>query len=258
MIEEFMIMANEEISKKFCEDKIPFLYRIHEKPSEESLKELAKIMMEYWIPFNPAKDNNPIYYSKIIDMLLWRKEQYMVSKQILMAMSKAKYDSVPLWHFGLALRYYSHFTSPIRRYPDLQIHRIINEYLVRKMTKKEQFRYAKLLPKVAKMTSTSEQKAEELQRKIENLKTIEYMTKFIWTEADAKISWLTANWMYAELESWVEWFIIWKNLDKYAYDDTKRCYKWVWKNWNLSIWDKIKIRVAKADKNLWFLDFELV
>ncbi|EKE29733.1 MAG: hypothetical protein ACD_2C00110G0008 [uncultured bacterium (gcode 4)] len=258
LIEEFMILANEEVSKYFSEKKIPFLYRVHEKPSEEWVFALQKILSEYGIPMD-AKNLTPLSISHIIDALKWRKEEYVLSKQILTSMSKAKYLDLPLWHFGLSLKYYSHFTSPIRRYPDLQIHRIIKEFIKWNMSKTEVLRYQKMLWKVANMSSTNEQKAEEVERKITHLKTIEYMESYVWTEFEGRVSWINANWLYIELDSWVEWFVLGKNLDlHFAFDETKNAFFNSKTKKALWLWDYTRIKVAKADKSMWFLDFELL
>ncbi|EKE28647.1 MAG: hypothetical protein ACD_3C00036G0003 [uncultured bacterium (gcode 4)] len=258
LIEEFMILANEEVSRFFSEKKIPFLYRIHEKPSDEGVFALQKILSEYWIPMD-AKNLTPLSISHIIDSLKWRKEEYILSKQILTSMSKAKYLDLPLGHFWLSLKYYSHFTSPIRRYPDLQIHRIIKEFLQGKMTKSEILRYQKSLWKVASMSSTNEQKAEEVERKITQLKTIEYMENYVWVEFEWRVSWINVNWLYIELDSWVEGFVLGKNLSlHFAFDETKNAFYNSKTRKSLWLWDYTKIKVTKADKSMWFLDFELI
>lgn len=259
LIEEFMIMANEEISKFFSEKKIPFLYRIHEKPSLESMQELAKILKGYKIDLD-ENNINPLIISQIITHLQWKKEEYLLSKKILQAMTKAKYSEKILWHFWLSLKYYSHFTSPIRRYPDLQIHRIIKEYLNKDLSSHKIEKYRKHLSKVAKNTSSKEQQAEEIERKITFLKTIEYMQNYIWEEFIWTVSWLNNNGLYIELDSWIEWYIWAKSINiNYKYSDEFDIFESLRKKLsNLNLWNKVKIKVIKADKFKWFLDFELL
>lgn len=258
LIEEFMITANEEISRFFSENKIPFLYRIHEKPSQESIQELVKILREYQI-FLDEKNINPLVISQIISWLKWKKEEYLLNKKILQAMTKAKYSDKILWHFWLSLKYYSHFTSPIRRYPDLQIHRIIKEYLNKKLDTNKVSKYKKNLSRVAKITSNKEQIAEEIERKISFLKTIEYMQDKIWEKYEWTISWITNNWIYVELSSWVEWFIWAKSIqEKYYFNAESWEFVSKSKKEVLAIWNKINIKVTKADKIKWFLDFEII
>lgn len=174
LIEEFMILANEEVSRVFSEKKIPFLYRVHERPSEEKAQELITILDHYGHKLS-METLSPKTLREIMDTLKTKDYHFVLNKQILTSMSKAIYSEEILGHFGLALHYYSHFTSPIRRYPDLQIHRIIKSYIHKKLDKKELDRYAKLLPKVAKETSTAERKAENIEYMIRDIKVIDYM-----------------------------------------------------------------------------------
>ncbi len=253
IIEEFMIIANEEISRFFAEKKIPFLYRVHEKPGEDSILTLKNILESNWI-FLDIKNINPLVISQIIDSLKWKSEQYFLTKQILQSMAKAKYMDEVLWHFGLSLRYYSHFTSPIRRYPDLQIHRIIKEYLNWNLTKDKIKNYKENLSKIAKLSSTNEQKAEEVEDKIKFLKVIEYMQDKVWMRFNWIISWISPIWIYVELENWVEWFIHKKTFDL-VFDEDNKCFIETSANIKYWIWKNIKIEVSRADKKLWFLDF---
>lgn len=258
IIEEFMIIANEEISKFFSEKKIPFLYRIHEAPSQDSISVLKKVLEEHSI-FIDENNISSLIINQIINDLKWRKEEYLLSKQILQAMSKAKYSYKILWHFWLSLKYYSHFTSPIRRYPDLQIHRIIKEYLNWKLDRSMLDKYKNILDKVANNCSATEQKAEEVERKITFLKTIEYASKFIWEIFDSRVSWITNNWIYCELESGIEWFIslrLFKNT--YRYIEEKKCFENINNGKKIILWDKLKIKIIKADKSRGFLDFDMI
>lgn len=257
LIEEFMILANEEISKYFSYKQIPFLYRIHEKPDDKEIEAIFKILNENKIKIDKNENFNSKTVSKIIEDLKWKKEEYMISKEILQSMSKAKYDDKPLWHFWLSLKFYSHFTSPIRRYPDLQIHRIIKEYINKKLNPKEITRYKNLLTKVAKQSSENEQKAEGIERRIKDIKTIEYMERFIWEKYTWMITSMNNLWMYIELENWVEWYVMTKNNWNLSYNENNKIYKY--NNWDvLKIWDFVKIKVIKADKKMWFLDFEII
>ncbi|MDD2565397.1 MAG: ribonuclease R [Candidatus Gracilibacteria bacterium] len=258
IIEEFMIIANEEISKFFSEKKIPFLYRIHEKPSLESIQELKKILEEYSI-FIDENNITPLLLNEVIASLSGKKEEYLLSKQVLFSMSKAKYSDKILGHFGLGLKYYSHFTSPIRRYPDLQIHRIIKEFLNKNMDNEQILKYKKSLNSIAELCSSNEQKAEEVERKITFLKTVEYMEKHIGELFDAKVSGLNANGIYAELESGIEGFISSRGLiQKYKFIEETKYYEEISTKKKLNLGENIKIKVIKADKTRGFLDFELI
>lgn len=258
IIEEFMIIANEEISKFFWEKKIPFLYRIHEKPGEDSIFTLKNVLESHWIVFD-QKNINPLIISNIIDNLKWSPNSYFLSKQVLQAMAKAKYMDEALWHFWLSLKYYSHFTSPIRRYPDLQIHRIIKEYLNWKLSQEKIIKYKKDLKTIAKICSENEQKAENIENKIKFLKIIEFMQDKIWQQFDWIISWISPVWMYVELESWVEWMVHQKNFtSNMFFDEENKCFLDEVSKEKYSMWKKVKIEVLKADKKMWFLDFILV
>lgn len=258
VIEEFMVMANEEVSRFFSLKKIPFLYRTHEKPSEENILGLQKTLQEYWILVDP-KAINPLFLSQILDNLKWNKFEKKIAREILLSMSKAKYEEKPLGHFGLSLDYYSHFTSPIRRYPDLQIHRIIKEFLNGKLNNSRLEHYKKILPNIGIISSQTEQKAEEIERKITFLKTIEYMQNFIWENFSWEISWLTNYWIYVMLDNWIEWLVNNRTFtDNMIFLEDKKVYSEV--NWNkcYELWQKVEIKVLKANKSLGFLDFELV
>lgn len=258
IIEEFMILANEQVSEFFSEKKIPFLYRVHEKPEETSIEELKNTLNSKWIFFD-EKNINPLMISQIIDNLEWKADKYFLSKRILQAMAKAKYMDEALWHFGLSLKYYSHFTSPIRRYPDLQIHRIIKQYLDNELTKNKQDKYKRILKKIAKQTSDSEVIAESIENKIKFLKTIEYMSDKIGRKYPATISWLSPIGIYAELENWVEGFIHNRNFTKpMTYDTEQKCFIETKSSQKFDIWKPLQIQVLKADKKMWFLDFGIV
>ncbi|MBP8016912.1 VacB/RNase II family 3'-5' exoribonuclease, partial [Candidatus Gracilibacteria bacterium] len=164
IIEEFMIIANEEVSKIFSELKIPFLYRTHEKPSLADMEKLKDILLPYSIKLN-TNNVSSLEISHIIDSLKGKPYEYSVSKQILKAMAKAKYLPFAIGHFGLSLKYYSHFTSPIRRYPDLQIHRIIKKYLHGNLPKYKIKLYTSQLGRISKKCSKNEEKAEEIENK---------------------------------------------------------------------------------------------
>ncbi|MCK9272330.1 ribonuclease R [Candidatus Gracilibacteria bacterium] len=258
IIEEFMILANEEVSRFFSEKKIPFLYRVHEKPEETSIEELKKTLNSKGI-FIDEKNINPLLISQIIDSLEGKSDKYFLSKQILQAMAKAKYMDEALGHFGLSLKYYSHFTSPIRRYPDLQIHRIIKQYLDGELSKNKLDKYKRILKKIAKQNSDSEVIAESIENKIKFLKTIEYMSDKIGRKYKATISGISPIGIYAELENGVEGFIHNRNFIKsMTYDTEQKCFIETKTNQKFTIGKPLQIQVLKADKKMGFLDFGIV
>lgn len=258
LIEEFMILANEEISRFFSEKKIPFLYRVHERPSEEKADELIALLDHYGYHLSHEMLTSRSL-REIMDTLQGKEYHAVLSKQILASMSKAIYSEEILGHFGLALRYYSHFTSPIRRYPDLQIHRIIKAYLHKRLDTKEILRFTKLLPKVATHTSTAERKAENIEYLIRDIKIIDYMQDKIGKVYDGTVVSIGDHGIYVELPNGIEGLVYMKNMrDTHIVDErtgtiknlsTKKIYR---------LGDPICIRVAKADKTLRRLDFDII
>ncbi|MDD2486824.1 MAG: ribonuclease R [Candidatus Gracilibacteria bacterium] len=258
IIEEFMIIANEEISSFFSEKKIPFLYRVHERPGEDSIFILKNTLESHGIYFD-LKNINPLMISHIIDSLKGKSEEYFLSKQVLQAMAKAKYSDMALGHFGLSLKYYSHFTSPIRRYPDLQIHRIIKEYLNGRLSKEKIGKYRKGLGKIAKMCSENEQRAEKIEDKIKFLKIVEYMEDKVGEKYDGIISGISPIGIYVELENGVEGFIHSKNFEtNMIFDEENKCYIGEDSNEKYFMGKKVMIEVMKADKKMGFLDFAII
>lgn len=258
VIEEFMILANEEVSRFFSEKKIPFLYRVHEKPSEEKADELIALLDHYG--YNLTREMlSPRSLREIMDTLHEKDYYFVLSKQILQSMSKAIYSEEMLGHYGLALRYYSHFTSPIRRYPDLQIHRIIKAWIHKKLDKKELSRFAGLLPKVAKHTSTTERKAENIEYLIRDIKIIDYMQDKIGKIYDATVSSIGDHGIYVELPNGIEGLIYMRDMRAtHHFDERAGTLKSLSGDKTFRLGDPIRVRVVQADKTLRRLDFEVV
>ena len=258
VIEEFMILANEEISRFFSEKKIPFLYRVHEKPSEEKTDNLIELLDHYGYHIS-RETLSPRSLREIMDTLHEKDYYFVLSKQILQSMSKAIYSEEMLGHFGLALTYYSHFTSPIRRYPDLQIHRIIKAWLHKELDKKELARYAGLLPKVATHTSTTERKAENIEYMIRDIKIIDYMQDKIGQIFDGIVSSIGDHGIYVELPNGIEGLVYVKDMRAtHHFDERAGTLKSLSGGKTFSLGDPIRVRVTQADKTLRRLDFEVV
>lgn len=258
VIEEFMILANEEISKFFALKKIPFLYRVHEAPSEQNTTELLTLLAHYGYQIS-GQSLTPLMIREIMDTLHEKEYRYVLSKHILTSMSKAIYSDESLGHYGLALQYYSHFTSPIRRYPDLQIHRIIKDFLHGKLDKKEIERYKRHLTKVANTTSTAERRAETLEYAARDIKIVEYMSDKIGRVYPGIISSLAEHGIYVELENGVEGLVFIRDLSsKYRLDEKSGTLTSLsgWEVYHLG--QAVKVRVAKTDVTLRRLDFEMV
>ena len=258
VIEEFMILANEEVSRFFSLKKIPFLYRVHEKPSEEKADELIALLDHYGYNLTP-ETLSPRSLREIMDVLHTKDYYFVLSKQILQSMSKAIYSDEILGHYGLALQYYSHFTSPIRRYPDLQIHRIMKAWLHKDLDKKELGRFTELLPKVAKHTSTTERKAENIEYMIRDIKIIDYMQDKIGQIYEGMISSIGDHGIYVELQNGIEGLVYMRDMrSTHHFDSQAGTLKSLSGGKTFKLGDPIRIRVTKTDKTLRRLDFEIV
>ena len=263
IIEQFMLTANETVAERFFWLNAPFIYRVHETPDEEKVKELNKFLFGFGYKIKGKKDEiKPKAFSQIIDDVKGKDEERVVANLILRTLKIAKYEAENKGHFGIASKYYCHFTSPIRRYPDLFIHRVISKYIDNNYnvseTMKEKFRVQSI--KYAQRASDCEQNATKAERESEAMKMAEYMEQKIGEEYEGIVSSITNFGMFVELENTVEGLVRFENMkdDYYIYDeirktligkDSKKTYK---------LGDKVKIRVIYADKSTRKIDFELV
>ncbi|MDX9917267.1 MAG: ribonuclease R [Gudongella sp.] len=258
LIEEFMLVCNETVSETYFWAQIPFLYRIHEDPSPEKVIEFQKFIHNFGYSIK-GKELFPKDFQGLIEEIKGKKEEPVISTLLLRTMKKAVYSAEPGKHFGLAAQYYSHFTSPIRRYPDLEIHRIIKYTLkgVIKPSKLEQLEG--WLPEVAEHTSMTERRAEDAEREVEDLKKAQYMAERIGQHYSGIISSLTSFGMFVQLENTIEGLIHFNNMedDYYFFDEisykvigerTKRVYK---------LGDEIEIIVIGADIGKKTIDFSI-
>ena len=254
MIEEFMISANEAVSREFSE--LPFLYRIHEEPKEDSVAKLQETLNLFNIKFQ-LKNGNTKEFAELIDSLENEKEskKMFLEKAILRTLSKAVYSKENFWHFGLGLNFYSHFTSPIRRYPDLQIHRIIKEKIHWKLNKSRKLYYDTILDKVSKHTSDKERKAEKLEYKVRDYYTVQFYKDKIWEEFEANINWVISKWFFVSLKDTSEWFVEMNNSEfREEFQEHKDLSTWkVYK-----LWDSLKVKLVEVDETLLRLNFEIV
>ena len=262
IIEDFMLMANETVAEDYFWQEIPFLYRTHDNPDPERMKSLATLINNFGYSI---RFHNGEVYPKEVQKLLANAEdtpeEALISRLALRSMKQAKYTTECSGHFGLAAKYYCHFTSPIRRYPDLQIHRIIKDNLRgRLMREGRTEHYAEILDEVARQSSVCERRADEAERESDKLKKAEYMSYHLGEEFEGIISGVTGWGLYVELPNTVEGLVHVNTLrdDYYIFDQetyelrgemTKKVYK---------LGDKVCVRVADADKMLKTVDFELV
>lgn len=212
LIEEFMIVCNETISEFFFKKNIPFLYRIHEKPSTEKAEQFMEFMNIINHPIT-EKDLTPKNLQMILEQSKDKPEFEQINYIMLRSLAKAKYSNEAKGHFGLANSYYSHFTSPIRRYPDLQIHRIVKEYLHHELTEKRIEHYEKILPQVAQQNTESEIAASQCESEVTNYKMCEYMLDKIGLEFEGKVSGVTKRGIFVVLPNQIEGFVPAQKLD---------------------------------------------
>ena len=226
IIEHFMLTANETIAEKFYWLQAPFIYRVHEEPDLEKVKELNKFLFNYGLKIKASKDNiYPKEFAKILDEIKGKEEERVISTLILRTLKLAKYDYENKGHFGIASKFYCHFTSPIRRYPDLFIHRVISKYLENNYVLDDE--EYNLLEKQAEdrsvKSSEREKIATEVEREALKMKMAEYMEERIGEEYDAIISSITSFGVFAELENTIEGLIRFENLgDEYFIYDEER------------------------------------
>ncbi|MBR5952337.1 MAG: VacB/RNase II family 3'-5' exoribonuclease, partial [Pseudobutyrivibrio sp.] len=205
LIEDFMLAANETVAEHFQLMESPFVYRVHGAPDPEKMQTLGRFLGVCGYALKGKTDNiHPKEIQKMLESLSGHEDEAVITKMTLRSMQQAKYDTECKGHFGLAAKYYCHFTSPIRRYPDLQIHRIIKDHLRGRMNERKISHYESILPEVAMQTSKLERRAEDCEREVDKLKMVQFMKEFIGEEFNGTISSITGWGMYVELENTVE------------------------------------------------------
>ena len=262
IIEQFMLTANETIAEKFYWLEAPFIYRVHEQPDIDKINELNKFLFNLGYKIKANKDNiYPKEFAKVLEEVKGKDEEKVVSNLILRTLKLARYEAENKGHFGIASKYYCHFTSPIRRYPDLFIHRIISKYLEEnyELENKKLQRLYDLAEKRAESSSEREKIATKVEREAIDIKKAEFMEDKIGEVYDGIISSITQFGIFVELENTVEGLIRFENLDDdyYIYDEEKKRLIGERTNNIYKIGDKVKIKVIKASKILRQIDFEL-
>ena len=264
IIEQFMLAANETIAEKFYWLQAPFIYRNHEAPDLDKVKDLNKVLYNFGYKIKISKEDiiYPNEFAKILDDVKGKETEKVVSNIILRTLRVAKYEAENKGHFGIASKYYCHFTSPIRRYPDLFIHRIISKYLENDYMVNDFWikKYEKRAEKRAENCSERERTATKVEREAEDIKKAEYMENKIGEEYEGIISSITNFGIFVELENTIEGLIRYETLgDEYfIYNEERREAIGEHSNKIYKIGDKVKIRVADANKALRRIDFEIV
>ena len=260
LIEDFMLAANETVAEDYFWQALPFLYRTHDRPDPEKIKALGIFINNFGYHIRMQQGEiHPKELQKLLDRLEGTSEEALLSRLVLRSMKQARYTTDCSGHFGLAARYYTHFTSPIRRYPDLQIHRIIKENLRGGLAEERRAHYEAILPQAAIQSSALERRAEEAERETEKLKKCQYMSRFVGEKFTGVISGIT-NWgFYVELPNTVEGLVRMSDLadDYYIFDEknyelvgerTRKAYK---------LGQSVRVTVSGTDPVLRSVDFVL-
>lgn len=263
IIEQFMLTANEIVAEKFYWLEAPFIYRVHEEPDTEKVNALNKFLFNFGYKIKSNKEKvYPKAFAEVLEKVKGREEEMVVSNLILRTLKVARYESENKGHFGIASKYYCHFTSPIRRYPDLFIHRIISKYIDNSyiLNEKNLEKYKEQATKYSQTSSEREKIAQKVEREAIAIKKAEYMQNKIGKEYEGIVSGITAFGMFVELENTVEGLIKFEDLgNKYfIYNDenktligenSKKIYK---------IGEKIRIKVIYANKQLRRINFKAI
>lgn len=260
LIEDFMLAANETVAEDFFWREIPFVYRIHEAPDEEKIRKLAIFLHNFGYTMHIGNHEvHPKEIQKLLAKVEGKPEEPMIARLALRSMKQAKYTPENEGHFGLAASCYTHFTSPIRRYPDLQIHRIIKETLRGRMDEERIRHYQSILEEVTKHASETERRAEEAERETVKLKKVQYMKNFIGEEYEGVISGITKWGMYVELPNTIEGLVHVVNMtdDHYEYIEDRYEMQGINTGKTYRLGQKVCVRVMAANELQRTIDFEL-
>ena len=262
IIEQFMLTANETIAEKFFWLEAPFVYRIHEIPDIDKIKETNKFLYNMNLKIKANKDSiHPKAFATVLDKVKGTEEEKIVSNLLLHTLKVARYSDENIGHFGIASKYYCHFTSPIRRYPDLFIHRIISKYLENDFNVSEDFKekYSVLAHDVASCSSEREKEATKVEREAEKLKKAEFMESHIGEEFEGIVSSVTSFGMFVELESTVEGLVRFCDMgnEYFEYDENNKILIGENIGKTYKVGDRVNIKVKNASKELRQIDFEL-
>ncbi len=261
LIEDFMLMANETVASHFYWLEVPFVYRTHDTPDPEKIQKLASFINNYGYHIHVGKDEiHPKEMQKLLCEIEGTQIEDMIARVALRSMKQAKYTTECTGHFGLACQYYCHFTSPIRRYPDLQIHRIIKDQIRGRLKKEKIAHYGKILDNVADHSSKMERRADEAERETNKLKKAQYMESRIGEEYDGIVSGVTEWGIYVELPNTVEGMVHVSKLpgDYYVYDENTYEMKGTRHGRSYELGQPVRIRVASVDTFLRTIDFDIV
>ncbi len=260
LIEDFMLLANETVAEDYYWQELPFVYRTHEAPDEEKIRKLATFIHNFGYSMHVGVNEiRPKEIQKLLAKVEDTPQEALICRLALRSMKQARYLPENIGHFGLAANYYTHFTSPIRRYPDLQIHRIIKDNLRGRMNEEKIAHYQSILPEVTKHSSEMERRAEEAERETVKLKKVEYMRQYIGEEFEGVISGITKWGMYVELPNTVEGMVHVANMSDDHYDYYEERYEMTGVHTGkvYKLGQKVRVRVLNADRMMRTIDFEI-
>lgn len=260
IIEDFMLMANETVAEEYYWRELPFLYRTHEVPDEEKIRQLSTFINNFGYHIHVRNEVRPKEIQKLLERVDGTPEEALISRLALRSMKQARYTTENTGHFGLAAKYYTHFTSPIRRYPDLQIHRIIKENLRGRLNEDRIAHYEEILPKVAAQCSDRERRAEEAEREVVRMKKAEYMYSHIGEEYDGVISGVTKWGVYVELPNTVEGLVHVADMRDDHYEFSEQTYELTGQHTGKSykLGQPVRVCVTDADKLQRTVNFEII
>ena len=260
IIEDFMLMANETVAEEYYWRELPFLYRTHEVPDEEKIRQLSTFINNFGYHIHVRNEVRPKEIQKLLERVDGTPEEALISRLALRSMKQARYTTENTGHFGLAAKYYTHFTSPIRRYPDLQIHRIIKENLRGRLNEDRIAHYEEILPKVAAQCSDCERRAEEAEREVVRMKKAEYMYSHIGEEYDGVISGVTKWGVYVELPNTVEGLVHVADMRDDHYEFSEQTYELTGQHTGKSykLGQSVRVCVTDADKLQRTVNFEII
>lgn len=261
LIESFMLSANETVSEHFSKQELPFLYRVHEQPDESKMQNFIEFASALGVRVRGQKDSiSPKILQGILDEVAGEPYEQVVNMLMLRSMQKARYDVDPLGHFGLATEYYSHFTAPIRRYPDLILHRLIHHYQEVGKGKKDRNRWSNELPEIAEQSSLAERRAVDAEREVEDLKMAEYMVDKVGMEFDAMITSITNFGMFVQVEEAVEGLVHLSTMKNDYYEFNERGMLLVGQRTGetFRIGETVRVKLTNVDIDQYDIDFELI
>ena len=263
IIEQFMLTANETVAERFFWLEAPFIYRVHEAPEEDKVKELNQYLFSLGYKIHVSKDElRPKAFAEVLEKVKGKKEESLVSHLILRTLKVAQYESENKGHFGIASKYYCHFTSPIRRYPDLFIHRIISYYLSRDYQVTEEWKEKNRgkATKMAELSSEREKIAQKAERDSIDLKEAEYMQSKIGEIYEGMVSSVTSFGMFVQLENTVEGLVRFEHMgtEYFIYNENRKILIGEKTHKSYALGDKVKIQVIQANKQLREIDFAIV